>query len=535
MPAAPASILASFRASDRSGARPGKEEELDCAADAPCGRATEEAMARDLVRTVREWGRPRVGVVGDLMLDEYVWGEVERISPEAPIPVLRVARREHRAGGAGSVVIDVARLGGDVTVFTIVGQDAAGERVSEMFREEGARLDGVYYDPGRRTTLKSRHLGFVQHADRAVQQILRVDEEDQQPIAPEARSFILRALGECAPDLDIILVSDYHKGLIDDSFVIELACAAGDVPVLLDPARISDYSIYRGVRLVCPNRYEAELATGIPCRDLGGAKMAAEALRDQLRLDVAVVTLDREGMFLAAKDGTSRHVPTRARTVADVTGAGDMVLSVLGVARAAGCDWFEAAQLANVAAGIEVRHIGVTPVSQDDLAQELLWDGHVAADKLKSPRELTAIVERARRAGKTVVFTNGCFDLLHRGHHEVLYEAKRRGDVLVVAVNSDASVRRLKGPTRPSIPEDGRVRMLAGLEFVDYVTVFDEDTPNHLLELLRPDVLVKGSEYRERPQGVVGREIVEAYGGRVEFVEQLPGWSTTSLLEEGRG
>ncbi|HLU47284.1 MAG TPA: bifunctional heptose 7-phosphate kinase/heptose 1-phosphate adenyltransferase [Planctomycetota bacterium] len=487
-------------------------------------------MARDLAQTVREWGAPRVGVVGDLMLDEYVWGEVERISPEAPIPVLRVSRREVRAGGAGSVVTDVARLGGEVTVFSVLGQDAAGERVSEMFHVEGCRLDGVYFDARRRTTLKSRHIGYVQHADRAVQQILRVDEEDKVPISAEAREVILSALRERAEELDIILVSDYHKGLIDKAFITALAAAAGDVPILVDPSRVSDYSIYRGVRMMCPNRYEAELATGIACRDVDGAREAADALIERLDLEAAVVTLDREGMFVATRDGEARHVPTRARTVADVTGAGDMVLSVFGVARAAGCDWFESAQLANVAAGIEVRHIGVTPVSREELVQELLWDGHLAADKLKTPSELATIAAEAKRAGRTIVFTNGCFDLLHRGHHEVLYGAKRLGDILIVAINSDASVKRLKGPTRPSIPQDGRVRMLAGLAFVDYVTVFDEDTPNHLLELLRPDVLVKGSEYRERTEGVVGREIVEAYGGRIAYVEQVPGWSTTSLL-----
>jgi D-beta-D-heptose 7-phosphate kinase/D-beta-D-heptose 1-phosphate adenosyltransferase len=490
-------------------------------------------MTSDLLGTVRSWGRPRVGVIGDLMLDEYVWGDVERISPEAPIPVLRVSRRQHRAGGAGSVIVDVARLGAEVHAFSWLGSDAAGDRVAEIFRAEACVLDGVVRDATRRTTLKSRHIGYVQHADRAMQQILRVDEEDRSPLAGERRGAILDAFRRVASKLDVVLISDYQKGLLDEEFVQEILRAARGVPVLIDPARSGNYAPYRGATLICPNRYEAELASGIACRDLDGSRRAAEKLLGDLDLEVVVITLDRDGIWLATRSGESRHVPTRARNVADVTGAGDMVLAVLGMAAASGCGWHDAARLANVAAGIEIRHIGVTPISRDELAQELLFEGHRAADKLRSAEDLHRIVGEARKGGKRVVFTNGCFDLLHLGHHEVLHGARQEGDLLIVAVNSDTSVRRLKGPTRPAIPQDRRIRMLAGLEFVDCVTVFDEDTPNHLLELLQPDVLVKGGEYRDRKEGVVGREIVEAYGGRVAFVEQLPGWSTTRLLGEG--
>ncbi|MEM7261419.1 MAG: bifunctional heptose 7-phosphate kinase/heptose 1-phosphate adenyltransferase [Planctomycetota bacterium] len=477
-------------------------------------------------------GRPRVGVIGDLMLDEYVWGDVERISPEAPIPVLRVSRREHRAGGAGSVVVNLARLGVDVFVFGALGRDESGDEVAGIFRSEGADLTGLHFEPGRPTTRKCRHIGFVQQAHRAVQQILRVDEEDTRPISDDVRDRILSSIEKRASELDAILISDYGKGLIDETLVQGVLQIAGDKPVLVDPARIEDYSLYQGVTLICPNRFETELASGVGCRDLEGSREAGEKLVKQHGIQVVAVTLDRDGILLCQEGKPAEHLATRVRAVADVTGAGDMVLSVLGLVVASGKSFADAARLANVGGGIEVRRVGVSPVSREELLQELRYSGHPAASKIKSLPELRELVQRDQRAGLSVVFTNGCFDLLHRGHHELLHGARQEGDRMVVAVNADDSIRRLKGPTRPSIPEDGRVRMLAALEVVDYVIVFSEDTPNHLLEALRPDVLVKGGEYRDGV--VVGHEIVEGYGGRIAYVDQIPGYSTTSLLGEDK-
>jgi len=487
-------------------------------------------MTGRLVEFLERMGRPRVGVVGDLMLARYVWGDVERISPEAPIPVLRVGRRDVRVGGAGSVAVNVARLDCDSTVFSILGADPDGDRVGEILEVEGCDLESILRDEARRTTVKTRHVGYVQQAHRAVQQILRVDDEELGPIRSEQISRLLGVFERKVESLDAVLISDYDKGLVTEELVQGILAAAGDRPVLVDPARVTDYSLYHGVTLICPNRFEAEQACGLSCRDLDGCRAAAAKLLEDLDLDAVAITLDRDGIFLGMREGVLEHFPTRARVVADVTGAGDMVLTALGVVAAAGGTPRDAVRIANVAGGLEVRHFGVTPISRAELGQELRFQGHPVVGKIKAPLELGRLLESAREDGKSVVFTNGCFDLLHPGHHHLLNEAKREGDLLVVAVNSDASIRRLKGERRPRINQDDRVKMLAGMEAVDFVVLFDSDTPNHLLELLRPDVLVKGGEYRDGI--VVGREIVEAYDGRVAYIDQLPGFSTTLLLGE---
>lgn len=487
-------------------------------------------MSEQLIRAIRDLGSPRIGLVGDLMLDEYVWGDVRRISPEAPIPVLRVTRRQVRVGGAGSVAVNLARLGARVVVFSRLGADRAGQRVRELLAREGCDLTGVLDEPDRPTTLKTRLIGSVQQADRAMQQILRVDEEDASPASSPVVEGLLRHARDRAGDLDAILVSDYHKGLVSAPLVEGLTAQGRDRPILVDPALVEDYSLYRGVDLICPNRFEAQLASGMPCGTIEECRAAGDRLIATLGLGAVAMTLDREGILLCRRGQPSRHVPTRVRTVTDVTGAGDMVLTVLGLVTADGGDLDRAVELANVAAGIEVRHLGVTPVSRSEIEQELTHRGLPVAGKLKTAEELEPLLRDARESGRTVVFTNGCFDLLHLGHHHLLEAARAEGDLLVVAVNSDASIRRLKGPSRPRIPESDRVRMIAGLECVDYVTVFDDDTPIPLLERLRPGVLVKGAEYRGG--GVVGHDLVEGYGGRIALVEQIPGISTTALLGE---
>ena len=494
-------------------------------------RASELSTVPELIRVLERLGRPRIGVVGDLMLDQYTWGEVERISPEAPIPVLRVTRRDTRVGGAGSVAVNLAKLEAQVRVFSMVGDDATGKQVRDLLHSESCQVDAILSEPGRPTTLKTRNMGFVQQSHRAVQQILRVDEEDTSPVDEATVDRLLDAVRAVASEIDVLLVSDYKKGLISRRLIAGLVDLPGSIPVFVDPARIDDYSIYDGVDLICPNRFEAELASGRPCDTLEACEDAARYLIAAHGIATVAVTLDREGIWLARDDAPSTHMPTKARVVADVTGAGDMVLTLLGLVTAAGGGLDRAVELANVAAGIEVRHFGVTPIPRSELLDELRFEGHPVVAKVKSLDELQSAVEVERAAGRQIVFTNGCFDLLHYGHHHLLNTAKLEGDVLIVAVNSDASIRRLKGPQRPRIEERERVKMLAGMEAVDYVILFGEDTPDHLLEELRPHVLVKGSEYRAN-DGVVGREIVEGYGGRIAFVEQLPGISTTALLEE---
>ena len=489
-------------------------------------------MISQLTRIVEETGRPRIALVGDLMLDEYVWGDVQRISPEAPIPVLRVGHRDIRAGGAGSVAVNLGRLDVDVHVFSVIGEDNAGDRILSLLESEGCNVSGVVRDGGRPTTLKARHMGYVQHSHRAVQQMLRVDEEDLSPVRAEALAELLERMFASGEGYDAVLVSDYGKGLVSSVLMEGIHARCATAPVLVDPARTSDYSAYRGSTLICPNRFEAELASGVSCSDLGGCREAAGRLREEFGFDSVVVTMDREGMFVDQGAGQQVHLPTRASVVADVTGAGDMVLAVLGLVAAAGKTAEEGAGVANVAAGLVVRQLGVVAVSRQELLAEIQDQGNPAAGKVKSLEELSAILGDARKKDRTVVFTNGCFDLLHPGHHHLLNEARREGDLLVVAVNSDSSIRRLKGEERPRIREGDRIKMLAGLEAVDYVILFEEDTPLRLVEELVPDVLVKGGDYRD--EAVVGQDIVENNGGRMVFIDRLPGLSTTELLgEEG--
>ena len=474
-------------------------------------------------------GRPRIVVAGEAILDEYVWGEVERISPEAPIPVLRVTRREVRVGGAGSVVLNLLRLGAQVSFLSAVGDDAPGRRILEILRSHGADVSGVITLPSRRTIAKARHLGYVQHANRAVQQLLRVDDEETCPFeAPVARDLLDR-YRTAAAGCDAVLVSDYRKGLLTSELLQGICAGRGRAPVLVDPGRIADYTIYRGAFLICPNRYETSLASGMPVQTVEESGPAAEKLIRTCGFDCVAVTLDRDGVFLQRANGTGEHFPTAATVVADVTGAGDMVLSVLGLVIGSGGSVEDAVRLSNVAAGIEIRQLGVVTVSREEILSDLRFQGHLGAGKLKSRAEAAKWVKEERAKGKRIVFTNGCFDLLHYGHHILLSQARKQGDRLIVAVNADSSVQRLKGPGRPFNNQDERMLMLSSLESVDCVVLFDEDTPIPLLELLRPDVLVKGGEYEKGV--VVGRELVESYGGRVALVDQVPGISTTGILE----
>jgi D-beta-D-heptose 7-phosphate kinase/D-beta-D-heptose 1-phosphate adenosyltransferase len=458
---------------------------------------------------------------------------VERISPEAPVPVLRQRRSEFRPGGAGSVVRNLVHLGASVSFFSTRGPDADGEALATLLGQGNTDLAGFIAEEQRRTTVKTRFMGYVQHADRAQQQILRVDDEVHTPVSEETVGRLYEAFSVQASQLDAVLISDYNKGLITAELIRALRLAAPDLPFLVDPAVLDDYELYRGVYLICPNRYEAARASGLSCNDTDGCARAARHLIERFDLHSVALTMDRDGIYLIQENGVDQHFPTRARRVSDVTGAGDMVLSVLGLAIAGGGTLEAAVDFANVAAGLEVRRVGVTPLSREEILSEARYQGNPAVGKIKKVDELLPLVEAARNAGRQVVFTNGCFDLLHRGHHHLLHGASSEGDLLIVALNSDASVRRLKGEGRPAISQEDRTIMLADLEVVDYVTCFDDDTPIPLLESLRPDVLVKGEEYRDGV--VVGREVVEGYGGRIAYVAQLPGFSTTGLLGKNPG
>ena len=481
--------------------------------------------AAELQAALERLARPRVLVIGDLILDRYVSGDVERISPEAPIPVLNARTTAEKLGGAGNVAANLRSMEAEVEMVGVVGQDGRGRMLSEMLAQSGVVTSGVLADPSRPTTEKTRMIS-------GVQQVLRVDFEVSRPISDELATRILGELSARIAQAGAVILSDYGKGVLTPKVLagaIELAQRHG-VPVLVDP-KGSDYTRYRGATLITPNRKEAEEALGRKLSDRAEWPRAAQELISIADLQAAVVTLGAQGMFLMNRAGESVHVPTFAREVFDVTGAGDTVISHLALYLAAGLDLPIAVHLANHAAGIVVAKPGAASVTRGELFERL--DQHERGwrsnAKVVHGERLEAQLKLWRSQNKRIVFTNGCFDILHVGHVDYLRFARMQGDVLIVGVNDDASVRRLKGPTRPVNTLEDRMAVLAALEMVDGVTSFAEDTPANIVERVSPSVLVKGEDWRDK--GVVGREWVETHGGKVVLAPLVPGRSTTGTIE----
>ena len=469
----------------------------------------------------------RIWVVGDLMLDEYVMGAVERISPEAPVPVVRVRETEHRLGGAANVARQVAALGAEVSLAGVIGEDAAGGDFLRLCADAKIDTRAVIRLPERGTTRKLRVLGHSQ-------QLLRLDWEDARPCAPQIGVRMISKLMDGARP-DAIILSDYAKGVLTPETIASVTGLRGTGPVVVDPKH-RDFTRYRGATNITPNLRELEAAAGqaLDADDTDAIAAAARPLAEAAGLEAMVVTLGDRGMLVVPVAGhaaLSKHtvVPAIQRAVYDVTGAGDTAISVLTLSLAAQASLLASAQLANAAAGVSVGQIGAVAVDAASIRDALAArpDG-----KILGRDDLVARAATWRMASKRIVFTNGCFDLLHAGHLSLLSQAAKLGDVLVLAINSDASVRRLKGPERPLVPQEDRAAVLAALGFVDAVTIFDEDTPLEILQSLRPHVLVKGGDYKI--EDVVGREFMAATGGRVALVPLTPEKSTTALVERIR-
>lgn len=486
-------------------------------------------MTHDLIRRVETLGHPRILVIGDLILDRYIWGDAERISQEAPVPLLRADHREHRLGGAASVATMLRTLEAHVSLIGGVGRDAEAVILRKLLTDLGIDDRLVVTLDDRPTTLKERYIGRAQ--DRHPQQMMRVDYETRDPIPGEVETLIWQQLPEAVGQADLVLISDYDKGICTPSLLRSLitACRTIGVRVIADPIRSSDYSKYEGVHAMTPNRLEAQLATGMTITSPADALEVGRWLMATLKMECALVTLDRDGMALVHHDGREKLVPTRPRQVYDITGAGDMVLSVVGICLASGADYEEAAALGNVAGGLEVEKIGITPLTRQEILRDLLDHHRPEAAKRYEVEPLREEVRRRREAGQSIVFTNGCFDLLHPGHVRLLKQASLQGDFLIVGLNSDASIRGLKGPTRPINDEDARAEVLGALECVDAVTIFEEETPLSLIAAIGPDVIVKGGDYT--PAQVVGREIVESAGGKVVIIPLVEGHSTTQMVK----
>ena len=480
-------------------------------------------MSDKLIQLVQGLGRPKILVVGDYMLDRYIWGSVDRISQEAPIPVLKadLNRYEEKPGGAGSVASSLAALDARTVAAGIIGDDPEGKRLAALLKRPNARTSGLIVDRSRPTTVKTRLIARSQ-------QMLRVDEESAVEIDAATARRLAAFCVKTASGVDAVVVQDHAKGTITRGLVAELvrACRKRRIPLIVDPAPHGDYAKYRGATVLTPNRAETRLAVGVQITDQATAALAGRKLLKKFDLKGAVITLDSEGIAVARKGRRTVVVPANALEVFDVTGAGDVVAAAIAVSLAGGQDIVEAAHVANIAAGIEVGKIGAGTVSKREILERLRGG---MESKIKERADLATICADLHSRGRQIVFTNGCFDLLHIGHVRLLEKAKALGDVLIVAINADASARRIKGPGRPIIPEDARAGMLAALECVDHVIVYGEDTPIPLLKAVRPNVIVKGGEYGK--QGVVGGKLVESMGGRIENVPMVGGFSTTKIAK----
>ncbi|MDX9873991.1 MAG: bifunctional D-glycero-beta-D-manno-heptose-7-phosphate kinase/D-glycero-beta-D-manno-heptose 1-phosphate adenylyltransferase HldE [Spongiibacteraceae bacterium] len=459
----------------------------------------------------------QVLVIGDIMLDRYWHGPTSRISPEAPVPVVKVEQIEDRPGGAGNVALNIAALGGGVSLIGLTGRDEAAAALADRLQAAKVHCRFVEVE-GRPTITKLRVIS--RH-----QQLLRLDFEE--PFAPRHADDITAAATPVLPHVGAVILSDYAKGALADPRALISAARAAGIPVLVDP-KGDDFRRYRGATLLTPNLAEFEAVVG-RCASESDLVTRGQRLILELELDALLITRGEHGMTLLRPGESELHLPARAREVYDVTGAGDTVISVLAAALAAGTSLPDAVALANIAAGIVVGKLGTAVVTPPELRRVLQHDLGVGQGVL-TIEQLESAIADARAHGERVVFTNGCFDIIHAGHVGYLEQARKLGDRLIVAINSDASVTRLKGPGRPINSVDRRMAVLAGLGSVDWVTSFEDDTPEALLERLRPDVLVKGGDYSK--EEVVGWEIVEGYGGEVKVLSFFDDCSTTAIVEK---
>lgn len=464
-----------------------------------------------------DFSRCKIIVIGDVMLDRYWHGDTSRISPEAPVPVVRIEQDEERVGGAANVAVNVQSLSVQTTLISVIGKDETGGKLQGLLKEKGVQcrlIESLRHN----TTLKLRVLG--RH-----QQLIRLDFESNHPCSLEQ---ILESLEQLISSADILILSDYAKGVLaNPKPLIECARRHG-VKVLVDPKN-ADLSVYQGANILTPNLSEFEAAVG-PCNNTAEIEKNALNLVEQLGLDALLVTRGSQGMSLIQADKPARHICAKAKEVFDITGAGDTVIAVLAACLAAGTPIEEASEMANIAAGIAVGRLGTATITREELQAALGAAENVSLEKgVTSLTTLLPEIARRKVRNEKIVFTNGCFDVLHAGHVTYLQQARALGDCLVVAVNDDDSVRRLKGQTRPINPLPERLQVLAALACVDYVISFSEDTPLNVIEQVLPHILVKGGDYT--PEEVVGGTKVINHGGKIKILPFVPGCSTTSMLE----
>lgn len=461
----------------------------------------------------------KVAVIGDLMIDHYIWGKCNRISPEAPVQVVEITKENSVLGGAGNVISNLKALDCEVSVYTVLGDDANAKFTQILLEEIGTEMHAVIRQKDRITTKKSRVIA-------SNQQIIRFDDETKEDISEASQIALLEQLNRHISNYDVILLSDYGKGVLPTEFTKKVIALAKThtIPVLVDPKGL-DYSKYKGATLLTPNKKEASEATGIDISDHSKLEEAGFKLKNELDLQYGIITLSEEGIAIFEEE--MQITPTVAREVFDVTGAGDTVLASLGVALSSGLDIKEACEFANKAAAVVVAKVGSATATLNEIEEyEHSLNKGLSESKIKDFSQIERIAKRLHAQGRKLVFTNGCFDILHVGHVQYLEESKSYGDVLILGLNSDESVSRLKGPSRPVNTEDDRAYILASLEAVDYVVKFYDDTPYELIKAVQPHILVKGGDYEGKE--VVGQDIAD----ELRLVTFVEGKSTTKTIEK---
>ncbi len=465
----------------------------------------------------------KILVIGDIIRDCYITGPVERLSPEAPVPVLKIEKRTYSLGGAANAAENLVSFGVKTFICGALGCDEQGIQSLKELERKGINTSAVVTLSERPTSVKTR---IIAHN----QQLLRLDEENISPLSPENEQEIFSKLEKLIPEMDGVIISDYGKGVVTPLLVtkvVELTSASA-IKVTVDP-KGGDYSKYKGVFALTPNRNEAEEASSGTSHDLA---IISEELMADSSCEILLITLGPEGMYLSEQNKKPVHIKSYAREVFDVTGAGDTVIALFSASLFAGIDRVWAADFANIAAAVVVGKKGSAVTSPEEVVSSVSPYSFLAERKIRTCEEMSSLCKKIREQGQKIVFTNGCFDLLHVGHIKYLASAREKGDILVVGLNSDLSVKRLKGENRPLLSEKERSSILAALECVDFVVIFDDNTPLNLIGSILPDVLVKGGDYA--PDEVVGKEVVEQNGGRVEIIPFVDGFSTSRIIEDIR-
>ena len=466
--------------------------------------------------------RCRILVVGDLMIDEYLWGEVDRISPEAPVQIVAVDSEDYTLGGAGNVINNLAALGAKVTAAGVVGTGRNGQLLLQKLQELGVDAAGIITEPDRPTTMKTRIIA-------ANQQVLRIDRETKKAISDVTHDRLAGYIENKVTGVDVILISDYGKGVVTNTLMARLIAAARkhNKITIADPKGLN-FSKYSGVSLLTPNKKEAAQASGIEIVDQSTLAESGRKILETVDINKLLITCGKDGMVLFQQNKAPYKINAEARQVYDVSGAGDTVLALLGLGIAAGKSFEDSMTLANTAAGLVVGKVGTATISRQELSAALLPTRDSTIFKQKRLSDLPALVQELKKQGKRLVLTNGCFDLLHTGHILLFSASKQLGDVLIVALDDDNSVKALKGPERPVISATERVRIISALDTVDYVVLFSSEELESLIKIIHPDVLTKGSNYTS--EKVMGGELVKHLGGQVVLIPVTENVSSTQII-----